>query len=72
MTVSKNEKTRILEAYFDKAITKHEMETLLIEGIVISPIPWVISLESEQLKDDKRREIIEKIFNIGVTKIKWI
>jgi len=72
MTVSKNEKARILEAYFEKAITKEEMEVLLIEGIVIPPIPWVISLESEQLKDNRKRELILKVFGLQCRKVEWL
>ena len=72
MTVSKIEKSRILEAYFSKSITKQEMETLLIHGLVTSPIPWIFSTEAEQLKDRQRRQLIERVFGILYTKIEWV
>ena len=72
MTVSKNEKTRILEAYFEKAITKEEMEVLLIHGIVMSPISWIFATEAEQLKDKQRRQSICRIFGLTHTVIKWV
>jgi hypothetical protein len=72
MTVSKIEKSRILEAYFSKSITKQEMETLLIHGIVMSPISWIFPTEAEQLKDKQRRQLIERVFGILYTKIEWV
>jgi hypothetical protein len=72
MTVSKNEKSRILKAYFDKSITKEEMETLLIHGIVMSPVSWILPTEAEQLKDKQRRQLIERVFGILYTKIEWV
>jgi hypothetical protein len=72
MEVSKNEKSRILKAYFDKSITKQEMETLLIHGIVMSPISWILPTEGEQLKDKQRRQLIERVFGILYTKIEWV
>jgi hypothetical protein len=72
MTVSKNEKSRILKAYFDKSITKQEMETLLIHGIVMSPVSWIFATEAEQLKDKQRRQLICRIFGLTNTEIKWV
>jgi hypothetical protein len=72
MTVSKIEKSRILEAYLNKSITKLEMETLLIHGIVMSPISWILPTEAEQLKDKQRRQLIERVFGILYTKIEWV
>jgi len=72
MTVSKIEKSRILEAYFSKSITKQEMETLLIHGLVTSPIPWIFSTEAEEIKDKQRRQLIERVFGLTDTEIKWV
>jgi len=72
MTVSKIEKSQILEAYFSKSITKQEMETLLIHGIVTSPIPWIFQTEAEQLKDKQRRQLICRIFELTDTEIRWV
>jgi hypothetical protein len=72
MEVSKNEKSQILKAYFDKSITKQEMETLLLHGIVMSPISWIFATEAEQLKDKQRRQLICRIFGLTDTEIKWV
>ena len=72
MTVSKIEKSRILEAYLNKSITKLEMETLLIHGIVMSPISWILPTEAEQLKDKQRRQLICNIFELTDTEIRWV
>lgn len=72
MTVSKIEKSQILEAYFSKSITKQEMETLLIHGIVMSPISWIFPTEAEQQKDKQRRQLICRIFGLTDTEIKWV
>jgi hypothetical protein len=72
MTTSKPQKALILKAYFDKSITKQEMETLLIHGIVMSPISWILPTEGEQLKDKQRRQLIERVFGILYTKIEWV
>jgi hypothetical protein len=72
MTVSKNEKSRILKAYFDKSISKIEMETLLIHGIVMSPVSWIFATEAEQLKDKQRRQLICRIFGLTDTEINWV
>jgi hypothetical protein len=72
MTVSKNEKSRILKAYFDKSISKIEMETLLIYGIVMSPVSWIFATEAEQLKDKQRRQLICRIFGLTDTEINWV
>jgi hypothetical protein len=72
MTVSKNEKSRILKAYFDKSITKQEMETLLIHGIVMSPVSWIFATEAEQLKDKQRRQLICRIFGLTDIQTNWV
>ncbi|PZX52464.1 hypothetical protein LV84_03470 [Algoriphagus ratkowskyi] len=72
MIVSKNEKARILEAYFEKSISKGEMEKLLQEGITIPPIDWVYSNEDDKLKKEQRRQLIEKVFKVSFPKIEWV
>jgi hypothetical protein len=72
MEVSKNEKSRILKAYFDKSITKQEMENLLIHGIVMSPVSWIFATEAEQLKDKQRRQLICRIFGLTDIEINWV
>jgi hypothetical protein len=72
MKVSKNEKSRIVKAYFDKSINKQEMKTLLIHGIVFSPVSWIFATEAEQLKDKQRRQLICRIFGLTDTEIRWV
>jgi len=72
MEVSKNEKSLILKAYFDKSITKQEMETLLIHGIIMSPVSWILPTETEQLKEKQRRQLICNIFGLTDTEIRWV
>jgi hypothetical protein len=72
MTVSKNEKARILEAYFDKSITKDEMELLLKKGIHIPPIDWIYSNQIEKFESEKRRDLISKVFGYSFPKIEWV
>ncbi len=72
MTVSKNEKAQILEAYFEKSISKSEMEILIQEGISIPPIDWVYSNEDDKLKKEQKRELIGKVFGFSFPKIEWV
>jgi hypothetical protein len=72
MTVSKIEKSRILEAYLNKSITKQEMETLLIHGIIMSPVSWIFATEAEQLKEKQSRQLICRIFGLTDTEINWV
>lgn len=72
MIVCKNEKSRILQAYFDKNITKDEMEFLLEVGIIVQPIEWIYSNDAEQKKHEMKRELIEKDFGIVYLKIEWV
>jgi hypothetical protein len=48
------------------------METLLIHGIVMSPISWIFPTEAEQLKDKQRRQLICNIFELTDTEIRWV
>ena len=71
MTICKNNKALILKAYFEKSISKDQMEILLKEGINISPIPWIFEDEEAQRKDSEKRELIIGIFGISHLKIEW-
>jgi len=73
MEVSKNEKSQILKAYFDKSITKQEMENFLNEGIAIHPTEWVYSNEVERRSQARKREMIQKVFGFGlIREIEWV
>jgi hypothetical protein len=72
MTLSKAQKALILKAYFEKSISKIEMETLLNEGIAIHPTEWVYSNEVERRSQARKREMIQKVFGFGlIREIEW-
>jgi hypothetical protein len=73
MTLSKAQKALILKAYFDKSISKIEMETLLMAGIAIHPTEWVYSNEVERRSQARKREIIRKVFGFSlIPEIDWV
>jgi len=72
MTVCRNDKARILEAFLEKAISKNQMVMLLTEGISIPPIPWIFEDKENQTKDSEKREILCRVFGITFSKIEWI
>jgi hypothetical protein len=75
MKVSKEQKARILEAYFSKSITKDEMELLLRNGIIHPPIQWLDEDEKETEEETKRRELISRVFGYSIRvipQIEWI
>jgi hypothetical protein len=75
MKVSKEHKARILEAYFDKSITREEMELLLSKGTICPPIQWIGEDETETEQETKRRELISRVFGYSITvmpPIEWI
>jgi hypothetical protein len=73
MTTSKAQKALILKAYFEKSISKIEMETLLMEGIAIQPTEWVYSNEVERRSQARKREMIQKVFGFGlIPEIDWV
>jgi hypothetical protein len=73
MTLSKAQKALILKAYFEKYISKIEMETLLMAGIAIHPTEWVYSNEVERRSQARKREMIQKVFGFGlIREIEWV
>lgn len=66
------EKTQILEAYSQKAISKEDLKFLCEVGTVIPPIPWIKSNLEEQKEDDRKKELIEKVFGITMQKVEWV
>jgi hypothetical protein len=71
-TVSKNDKVRILEAYFEKSISKDEMELLLKYGIVFSPIPWIFNDPERENQEAERRKLICRVFGLSDSKVEWV
>lgn len=63
------EKKKILDAYLNKAINKEEMQLLLENGIFMPPIPWI---GSDQNINDKKGELLERVFGIKFVKIVWV
>lgn len=72
MALFRNDKARILEAYFEKSISKEEMKFLLKHGKAISPIEWVYSNEEEKKKQEQKRELISRVFGHSFPKIEWV
>lgn len=72
MALSRNDKARILEAYFDRTISKDEMEFLLRHGKAITPTEWVYSNEEEKRKQEQKREFISRVFGHSFPKIEWV
>lgn len=66
------DKARILEAYFENSISKEEMEFLLEVGIICTPIPWIFNRPEEKRKDTKKRLLIERIFGIKNIEVNWV
>jgi hypothetical protein len=73
MALHKAQKALILKAYFEKSISKIEMETLLNEGIAIHPTEWVYSNEVERIAQARKREMIRKVFGFSlIPEIDWV
>jgi hypothetical protein len=70
--MNKSDKTKILEAYFDKTINKEEMEFLLQVGTHVPPIEWINPNKKKKLNNDRKRELISKVFGRTFPKIVWI
>lgn len=72
MALSRNDKAQILEAYFNKTISKDEMEFLLEHGKAIAPNEWVYSNEEERKQQEQKRELISRVFGHSFPGIEWI
>lgn len=72
MALSRNDKAQILGAYFDRTISKDEMELLLRHGKAISPKEWVYLNEEEKRKQEQKRELISRVFGHSFPKIEWV
>ena len=70
--MNKESKTKILKAFFDGIITKDEMIFLFEVGIIIPPIIWKYPSEEEQKRQEKKRDLVEKIFDRKFPKVTWI
>jgi len=70
--MNKKQKALILQAYFDKAISKMELNTLLKHGIVFPPIPWVFDDMEQERQETQRRQLICRVFNLKDTVFKWV
>lgn len=74
MKLPKSDKAEILKAYFEKIITKVQMEFLLKHGKAIAPIVWVYSNEEEEEEkiQEQKREWKSRVFGISYPKIEWV
>ena len=72
MEISANNKKKILEAYLTKAITKDDMKFLLEVGISVPPIQWVFKNKDQELKHERKRDLVSRVFGITFPKIVWV
>lgn len=68
----KKDKIRILEAYFEKTISKEEIKFLLMHGKSITPFEWIYKNEDERKIQEQKRELISKVFGQSFPKIIWV
>ncbi|SEJ19457.1 hypothetical protein SAMN05192553_102855 [Cyclobacterium xiamenense] len=72
MPVSRSDKAKILQAYFENTISKDEMEFLLANGKYIGPAEWVYSNEDEKNMQEQKRELISRVFGQSFPGIEWV
>jgi hypothetical protein len=72
MKASRNDKAKILAAYLRKSISIEEMGFLLKHGMAIAPVEWVYPNEEQRKQQEKKRELISRIFGYSFPKIEWI
>lgn len=65
-------KVKILKAYFDGRINKEEMKFLFEIGIIAPPITWIYPSEEEQRKQERKRELVDKVEGRETSKVKWV
>jgi hypothetical protein len=71
--MTKENKTRLLEAYFEKTISKEEMEFLLKNGTNVPAIDWIDPAKGKKESiNERKRELISKVFGRKFPKIVWI
>lgn len=70
--MTKLEKARLIEGYFQKAISKEDLKFLFTVGIAIPPVPWIRSNEEELKADNLKRRLITNIFRVRFQKIEWV
>ena len=69
MKLSKDQKAKILKAFFEKSISKDDMKFLFDVGLVIPPIQWIFKNEEEEQKFDRKRELVGKVLGRTLPKI---
>lgn len=72
MEISVNGKKIILEAYLKKTITRDDMKFLFEVGLTVPPIQWVFETEADELKHQRKRELMEKVTGRTFPKITWV
>ena len=71
--MTREQKTKILEAFLDKAINKEEMTFLLDNGLHIPIIEWIpAGHKAKEEASQKRRELIERVRGVKFPKITWV
>ena len=69
MKLSKDQKTKILKAYFEKLIFKDDLKFLFEVGLIIPPIQWTFKSLEEEKKFDRKRELVGKVLGRALPKI---
>ena len=69
MKLSKDQKAKILKAFFEKSISKDDMKFLFDVGLVIPPIQWTFKNQEEEKKFDRKRELAGKVLGRALPKI---
>ncbi len=72
MEISVNDKTKILEAYLKKAITKDDMKFLFEVGLTVPPIQWIFENKDQELRHERKRDLVEKVLGRTFPKIVWV
>ena len=72
MEISVNDKKKILEAYLKKSITKDDMKFLFEVGISVPRIQWVFENKEQELRHERKRELVGKVLGRTFPKIVWV
>jgi hypothetical protein len=72
MEIASDQKAMILQAYFEKIISKDDMKFILEVGTIVPPIPWMGLNEVEEKNQWRKRSLIEKIKGQNFIKIEWV